>query len=286
MKSINLTFIILVIFLKTGNVYSDNNLFYVNNIEIVVKPSFNNDEKAKLAIKKGFDELTKKLLLEEDSIKLKKLSYIEIRSLVSYYQVSGSTQSSEEKKSIVKYNIMFDKNKLHNLFYRLNISYSDISQYELYILPVFKKDEKIFIFNQNFFYENWNSKTENKLIEFILALENIEIIQNINFKKNNLISIRLEDIFKEYSNKNLALVLIEEKNSKIKKIFLKSNIMGNNINKSILIEDKNINQNEFYEYIITKTQKEIIHLIKSQNLIDIKTPSFINTQFYIDKKIL
>ena len=60
--------------------------------------------------------------------------------------------------------------------------------------------------------------------------------------------------------------------------------MGNNINKSILIEDKNINQNEFYEYIITKTQKEIIHLIKSQNLIDIKTPSFINTQFYIDKK--
>ena len=62
--------------------------------------------------------------------------------------------------------------------------------------------------------------------------------------------------------------------------------MGNNINKSILIEDKNINQNEFYEYIITKTQKEIIHLIKSQNLIDIKTPSFINTQFYIDKKIL
>ena len=46
MKSINLTFIILVIFLKTGNVYSDNNLFYVNNIEIVVKPSFNNDEKA------------------------------------------------------------------------------------------------------------------------------------------------------------------------------------------------------------------------------------------------
>ena len=154
-----------------------------------------------------------------------------------------------------------------------------------YIFYQFSKKMRKFLYlTKIFFYENWNSKTENKLIEFILALENIEIIQNINFKKNNLISIRLEDIFKEYSNKNLALVLIEEKNSKIKKIFLKSNIMGNNINKSILIEDKNINQNEFYEYIITKTQKEIIHLIKSQNLIDIKTPSFINTQFYIDKK--
>ena len=32
---------------------------------------------------------------------------------------------------------------------------------------------------------NWNL-TENKLIEFIFPLENIEIIQNVNDNKNNL----------------------------------------------------------------------------------------------------
>ena len=41
----------------------------------------------------------------------------------------------------------------------------------------------------------------NDLIEFILPLENIEIIQSINQNKNNLISIETNDIFKEYSEK-------------------------------------------------------------------------------------
>ena len=36
----------------------------------------------------------------------------------------------------------------------------------------------------------------NDLIEFILPLENIEIIQKINSKRNNLSDINLKDIFK------------------------------------------------------------------------------------------
>ena len=48
------------------------------------------------------------------------------------------------------------------------------------------------------------------LIEFILPLENIEIIQNINKYKNNLLDLDLGLIFKEYTNKNKALVLIEK----------------------------------------------------------------------------
>ena len=38
----------------------------------------------------------------------------------------------------------------------------------------------IFIFSNNFFYDNWNKIEKDELIEFILPLENIEIIQNIN----------------------------------------------------------------------------------------------------------
>ena len=33
--------------------------------------------------------------------------------------------------------------------------YSEISDKELFILPILKKNE-IFIYNNNFFYENWN----------------------------------------------------------------------------------------------------------------------------------
>ena len=42
------------------------------------------------------------------------------------------------------------------------------------------------------------------LIEFILPLENIEIIQNINQNRNNLLDLNLSSIFTEYPKKILA----------------------------------------------------------------------------------
>ena len=62
---------------------------------------------------------------------------------------------------------------------------------------------------------------ENKLIDFILPLENIETIQQINSNKNDLLSLDIRDIFQEYTNKNIALIFIEDTNSNKEKIFLK-----------------------------------------------------------------
>ena len=45
-----------------------------------------------------------------------------------------------------------------------------------------------------------------------------------------------------------------------------------------------MNSQEYYSKIIQVVSKEIIDLIKSQNLIDIRTPSFLNTKFRINKK--
>ena len=65
MKFKKLFIFILVILFKTGNVLSNENIFNVNNIEII-KKNMNNQELAQLAIKYGFEELKKKILLDED----------------------------------------------------------------------------------------------------------------------------------------------------------------------------------------------------------------------------
>ena len=65
MKSYKLILLILIIFLKTGNVLSNTNIFNVNNIEIEKKSKSNNDELANEAIKKGFKELLDKILLKK-----------------------------------------------------------------------------------------------------------------------------------------------------------------------------------------------------------------------------
>ena len=57
--------IILVIFLKTGNVLSENTLFNVNNVEISGNLSSNNQSFSKRALEKGFKELINKVLLQK-----------------------------------------------------------------------------------------------------------------------------------------------------------------------------------------------------------------------------
>ena len=125
----------------------------------------------------------------------------------------------DNKNNLVNYNIFFDKDKIHNLFYKENISYSNILDKEFYILPIIIEKDDIFIFANNYFYDNWNKTEDIKLIEFIPLLENIEIIQKINQSRNNLLDLKLELIFQEYFDKNLALILIENFNTE-EKIYL------------------------------------------------------------------
>ena len=46
-------------------------------------------------------------------------------------------------KVIKKFNVFFDKDKLHALFFRKEISYSNIYKEELYLLPILKKNDQI-----------------------------------------------------------------------------------------------------------------------------------------------
>ena len=217
MKNIKLIMAILIIFFKTGNVLSENNLFNVNNVEIVKDKQITNEKLANQAILKAFNKLMERILLKKDIVILKKLELSEIKKLVSYYQILDDSDNSDK----IKFNILFDKEKLYDLFYKSNISYSNLIKNELYILPILKKGDQIFIYTQNYFYENWNKQDEEKLIEFVLPIENIETIQKINSNRNNLYRVDLRDLFKEYSKQNLAIIIIEDRNSPQKKIFSK-----------------------------------------------------------------
>ena len=272
MNYLKLIIVILVIFFKTGNVLSENNIFNVNNIELTKKPNISNNDLADQAINKGFKILINKILLENDAEKLSRLEFKEIKELVSYYQVSMKNGKNLEE-NLLNFNVYFDKEKFHKLFFARGISYSEINNKELYLLPILKKDEQIFIYNENYFYDNWNKVYKNDLIEFILPIENIEIIQKISSYRNDIFKLNLKDLFIEYNNENLALILIEERKSEEKKIYLKTRILEN-VYKNLKVQRNNLSQEKFNEKIIIDVSKEILNIIKSRNLIDIKSPFF------------
>jgi len=282
MKLNKLIILILIVFFKTETLFSKNELFNVNNIEFVRNDKIRNEDLADLAIKKGFNQLIERILLNEDRKKLLNLNFSSIKKLATYYQMTyGSVENNNE--DLVKFNVAFDKDQLHNLFFDKGILYSEILEKELYVLPILIKEEEIFTFNKNFFYENWNKIYENDLVDFILPLENIEIIKIINDNKNNLIDLDIIKLFKEYSNKNLALILIEDTKSNNQKIYIKTIIQDKRISKSINIIKQDLKTIEYYEKIITETKKNLINLVKSNNLIDIRTPSFLNIKLNLSK---
>ena len=106
-------------------------------------------------------------------------------------------------------------------------------------------------------------------MKFILLLENIEIIQLINKNINKIISLELDILFKEYLNKNIALIIIKDDKGKEIKAYIKAKIQNKEISRNLIYNERQSDK------IIIELKKELINLIKSENLIDIRTPSFL-----------
>ena len=281
----NLIFIccILIILFKTGNVLSSNSIFSVNNIEITKEISQNREKLVNQAFLKGFDKLIHRLLLEADYRKISNTNLKQIKELISHYQIV-SLNEKENKNKNLKANIFFDKDRIHNFFYKRNILYSDIVNTEVILFPLLIKEKKYFIYTQNYFYENWNNENDDNLIEYTLPSENIENIQKINSNKNNIYNLKTADFFKEYETENIVFANIDIRKNNAE-IFLSTRIEGKKINKRLSIDEKkDFNQKEFYNKIISEINNLVRDLIKSENLIDVRTPSFLNVKIKLNNK--
>ena len=280
MKKFKFIFTILVILFKTGNVLSDNNIFNVNNIEISKEIYKNKEKLVNQAFKKGFKELINRLLLEEDYKKISTTNLDQIKRLISYYQIQ---HKEKEDSHNIRFNIFFDKERIHNFFYQKNILYSDIINTDVIIFPLLISDKQYFIYTKNYFYENWNNESSQNLIQYTLPSENIESIQKIKLNRENIYKINLEDFFKEYNLENMAFVTIQI-NQNIAKVFLNTKIAGKKLNKNLSISNADLSKEQFNNKIILEIKNIIRDLIKSQNLIDVRTPSFLNVEIKLNNK--
>ena len=183
-------------------------------------------------------------------------------------------------------NLFFDRKKINNFFFIKNLTYSDLSNAEVVILPIKIKNDKIYVFNDNYFFENWNSNTDetfkkDEIIEYLLPIENLDIIRKINLLKDNLESLEISEILSEYNNNNIVFLVINLEEN-FSKIFLKIQTSNKKIIKNFKV-DKSDSQNDL-EFVIKFAKNEIEDVIKSQNIIDVRTPTFLNIKLNIKKK--
>ena len=275
-------FCIIVFLFKTQTVFSNSLIYDVNNIEVSGK--INNDlDKKKLiqaAFKEAFIIFVNKVLLRNDAANLYSTKVNIIEDLVFTYQITNHKKKGK-KQDVLSVNIKFDQRKISNFFSQNGISYADVTNVSLTLLPVLIKDKDIFIFNKNFFYNNW-LKSQNKvvntndiLVSYNLALENIEDIQYINLNKENLSLIDVKKLTSLNHKKNYAFLLIYFTQDRFK-AYVKTSFKNKEINKIIDLKVYPGNETKTYDEAIVNLKEEISQIWKGQNLIDVNTPSFLD----------
>ena len=141
-----LLFIIIIVFLiKTGNVFSDTNIFNVDNI---VVNNVDNQNKEKLldeAFIKGFNKLTERILQKKDILAVSNTSIVDVRKLISSYKIIEEKDYKKQDK--VTINLIFDRERINNFLFKRNMSYSDISKTSLFIFPVLIDEGNFYLFS-------------------------------------------------------------------------------------------------------------------------------------------
>ncbi len=283
MKYLKFIIVILIILFKTGNNLYAESIFTVNNVQVNKNSFKNKEELINIAFRKGFEKLNNKILLEKDYLKTRNISLRIIKNLVSHYQIVKNDDENLKNFEIV--NLYFKRDKMYNFYSKNNIKYSDVTGKILKILPVLIVEDETFIYDSNFFYENWlktekQNKSEN--IEYIFPLENLETIETIKKNQNNLEIIDLTDIFDKDNAKDNLLIIIDYKKQNTK-IFLKGIISSKKIVKNLSFENK-VEKNIEYPKLLKFLKKEILELVKSQNIIDIGAPAFLNINLTLNNQ--
>ena len=276
---------IIVFLFKTETVFSAETIYDVNNIQVSGKLNNNldNNKLIEEAFRKAFLIFINKTLLEKDIETLSKTNIQIIKDFIFTHQITSQKKSIDEE-IILTVNVKFDPKKINNYLSINNISYADISEISISILPILRKENNLFIFSDNFFYNEWN-KTENdkknteaQLINYNLALENAEDLFYINNNKENLelIDINKLNSLSEEKNKIFLILTLNED----AKVFIKAYFNEKEVIKNITL---NNNSTDDYNSLIMNVKDLINQIWKEQNLIDINTPAYLDIIFDIKK---
>jgi len=276
---------IIVFLFKTETVFSAETIYDVNNIQVSGKLNSNldNNKLIEEAFRKAFLIFINKTLLEKDIETLSKTNIQIIKDFIFTHQIVSQKKNTDEE-IILTINVKFDPKKINNYLSINNISYADISEISISILPILRKENNLFIFSDNFFYNEWN-KTENdkknteaQLINYNLALENAEDLFYINNNRENLelININKLNSLSEEKNKIFLIFTLNEDT----KVFIKAYFNEKEVIKNITL---NNNSTDDYNSLIMNVKDLINQIWKEQNLIDINTPAYLDIIFDIKK---
>ena len=236
------TLALIIFFFSTEAVKAKS--FEINNIEISqpFEINFDKNKVIDLGFKNAFFELTYSLIKSSDYKKIDSIKINEIKSMIETFSIK------EEKFIDQKYHlnlgVSFNKKKIFKYLEKKNIFPSQILRERFLFIPIIinQNGNSILIFSDNPIYNNWNKTNKRyQLINYLLPTEDLEDLNIIKEKLNDIETYDFNEITKKYFLKNSIISLIFRGNNEIRiltKIYNDQNeIIKNNSFKNIDLDD-------------------------------------------------
>jgi len=281
-------FSLLIVFFSTS--YSNANAFKVSDIEISSPFELNFEKNS--VIDKGFQtsfsDLISMIATSGDRKKIKNVSIKELKGMIDSFTISDEKFINNEYFANLE--TTFNKKKILKFLENRNIFPSIPQRNKVLFFPILveTKDNNIYLFNNNIFYDKWNEqKNSYDLLDYLLPSEDIEDLIELQKISKDMETYDFSNLINKYDIEDNIILIIYKEGSSIRTL---SKINLNNILK---IQNKNypkidiLNMDDF-SYIIKSLKQLYEDQWKKNNEINtsIKLPMTISINSKKTKKII
>ena len=281
-------FSLLIVFFSTT--YSNANAFKVSDIEISSPFELNFEKNS--VIDKGFQtsfsDLISMITTSGDRKKIKNVSIKELKGMIDSFTISDEKFINNEYFANLE--TTFNKKKILKFLEDKNIFPSIPQRNKVLLFPIIieTKDNSIYLFNDNIFYDKWNEqKNSYDLLDYLLPSEDIEDLIELQKMSKDIETYDFSNLINKYDITDSIILIIYKEGNSIRTL---SKITLNN---TLKIQNKNypkidiINEDDFFN--IVKSLKQIYEdQWKKNNEINtsIKLPITISINSKKTKKIM
>ena len=281
-------FSLLIVFFSTT--YSNANEFKVSDIEISSPFELNFEKNSVIdkGFKISFSDLLSMITTSDDRKKIRNVPIKELKGMIDSFTISDEKFINNEYFANLE--TTFNKKKILKFLENENIFPSIPRRNKVLFLPILveTKDNNIYLFNNNIFYNKWNEKKNSyDLLDYLLPSEDIEDLIELQKISKDIEAYDFSNLINKYDIEDSIILIIYKESNNIRTL---SKI---NLNDNLKLQNKNYYKvdivNEYDFFNIVKSLKQLYeNEWKKNNEINtsIKLPITISIDSKKNKKII
>ena len=261
-----------------STVKSEGKAFQIDNIEISrpFKINFNKNDVIDEGFRKAYSELISLIVKSSDQKKIKKIQLNEIKGMIESFTIKEEKFIDETYS--VNLGVIFNKRKIFNYLENKNVFPSIPKKKTFLFIPIIidESEKDLLIFYNNQIFDEWNkNQKKSHLLNYILPTEDLEELNLLKSKFENIEKYDFKEITKKYDLKDFIIALIFKNQNELR-ILSKINLNENTVIKNQTYENINFKNKEKLDQLIEDLKLIYEDYWKKENLINTSIKLILN----------